>query len=126
MKKILFILGLLIIGMNAFAQSSPDKILGKWMSKDKTRVIEFVINGTTYDAIIRKAEDSKLIGKKQITGLIPSGEKSFKNGELHIIQKDATASCKVQLLSDDKLEIKASMGFISKSQVWTRYKEEKQ
>lgn len=118
--KILFALALVVFGMSMKAQTSGDKILGKWTNEDKTRVIEFVKNGTSYDAIIRKAENGSVIGKKQISGLKPSGENNYVNGTVYIIKKSRTASCSAQITKDDLLNIKASYGMMSKTQVWTR------
>lgn len=117
--KTLFAIALVVFGMSMKAQTSEDKILGKWTNEDKTRVIEFVKNGTSYDAIIRKAENGGVIGKKQISGLKPSGENNYENGTVYII-KSRTASCSAQITKDDLLNIKASYGMMSKTQVWTR------
>ncbi|PZU16438.1 MAG: hypothetical protein DI622_11555 [Chryseobacterium sp.] len=119
-SKIIFSLLFFLIGINMQAQNSPDKILGKWTNEDKTRVIEFVKNGTSYDAVIRKAEDESVIGKKQITGLKRQQEGSYTNATVHIIKKGKTASCSAQITKDDHLNIKASYGMMSKTQVWNR------
>lgn len=118
--KTLFAIALVVFGMSMKAQTSEDKILGKWTNEDKTRVIEFVKNGTSYDAIIRKAENGGVIEKKQISGLKPSGENNYVNGTVYIIKKSRTASCSAQITKDDLLNIKASYGMMSKTQVWTR------
>ncbi len=109
-----------LLGISTYAQSNNDKILGKWTNEDKSRVIEFVKNGSSYDAIINKAESSSLVGKKQITALKHSKENHYTDGTLHIIQKGKTASCSAKLVSDTKLALKASIGFMSKTQVWTK------
>ncbi|PZU81059.1 MAG: hypothetical protein DI529_16035 [Chryseobacterium sp.] len=118
--KFIFPLAFLLIGINMQAQNSPDKILGKWTNEDKTRVIEFVKNGTSYDAVIRKSEDKSVIGKRQITGLKYKREGNYTNGTVHIIKKGKTASCSAQITKDNQLTIKASYGMMSKTQVWTR------
>lgn len=118
--RMLFPLLFMFLGMNVKAQVSQDKIIGKWTNEEKTRVIEFVKNGNYYDAIIRKAEDDSVIGKKQISGLKPAGNGSYTNGTVYIIKKGKTASCSAQITKDDLLNIKASYGMMSKTQVWTR------
>lgn len=124
MKRLVFALATLLISVGAFSQSVADEILGKWTNQDQTRIIEFVKNGSTYDAVVRKAENTEVVDKKQITGLTANGKKNYKNGVIHILQKGKTVNCKAELIDEDKLEIKASKGMISKSQVWTRYKDE--
>lgn len=118
--KTLFALAFIILGISMKAQTSGDGILGKWTNEDKTRVIEFVKNGTSYDAIIRKAENGSAIGKKQISGLKPNGENNYVNGTVYLIKKSKTASCSAQITKDNLLNIKASYGMMSKTQVWTR------
>lgn len=123
MKKLLFvILSLFICASSVSAQTSNDKILGKWVNEERTIVIEFVKNDSAYDAIIRKAEDSTLIGKKLITGLVVSDGSSFSKGVIHFIKRGKTANCKAKIIENEKLEIKASKGITSKSQIWKRYK----
>lgn len=120
MQKLLFLFvsALLYSGINA--QESIDKILGTWVNEDRTRIIEFVKNGSSYDAIIRKADDPKLVGKKQITGLKKSGNTSFKNGVVHLIKQGKTAKCSARLVNENRLELNASYGMMSKTQIWTR------
>ncbi|WP_312901914.1 DUF2147 domain-containing protein [Chryseobacterium taichungense] len=118
--RIIFPLVFLILGMHVKAQTSQDKLIGKWTNEEKTRVIEFVKNGNYYDAIIRKAEDNNVIGKKQISGLKPAGNGNYTNGTVYIIKKGKTASCSAQITKDDLLNIKASYGMMSKTQVWKR------
>lgn len=118
--RILFPLLFIFLGMNVKAQTSQDKLIGKWTNEEKTRVIEFIKKGTSYDAIIRKAEDGSVIGKKQISGLKPAGNGNYTNGTVYIIKKGKTASCSAQITKDDLLNIKASYGMMSKTQVWTK------
>lgn len=121
MYRLFLITVSLFTSMNCFSQSSNDKILGKWTNKDKTRVIEFIKNGSVYDAIIRKSEkNTSIIGKKQITSLKSEGKDSFDGGTVHIFQRNKEADCSAKLLSENQLEIKASLGFMSKSEVWTK------
>jgi uncharacterized protein (DUF2147 family) len=101
-------------------QNINDKLLGQWTNDDQNRVLEFVKNGSAYDAIIREADLPSHIGQKQITSLKHKKENYYKGGTLHILQKDRTAKCTAKLLSENQLELKVSMGLISKSAVWTR------
>ncbi|AWH86361.1 hypothetical protein HYN59_15140 [Flavobacterium album] len=94
---------------------------GKWINEDKTRVLEFTQNSGIYEAIILKAEDNSLIGKKQITGLKKVGT-SYK-GTLHVIKKNKEMDCTVTIKNTNTIEIKGSYGPVSKSQKWHRQKQ---
>lgn len=122
MQKMIILTVSLFIGLCVFAQTDNDKILGKWTNEDKSRVIEFVKNGDAYDAIIRQADDESLAGKKQITSLQKDGSTTFKNGTVHVIKKSKTARCTAKLVNDDKLEITATFGMMSRKQTWSRVK----
>lgn len=120
MRKLILITVSLLMSIGLFAQNQNDKILGKWENKEKTHIIEFVKNGNTYEAIIRKSKNSSVIGKKQITGLRPSTKGIYVDGELFLYQKKTSVECSVKLVNDTKIEIKASKGWMSKTEVWTK------
>ncbi|MBK8493212.1 MAG: DUF2147 domain-containing protein [Saprospirales bacterium] len=120
MQQFIFLSLCMLFCMSTFAQNTNDRILGQWTDEDHTRVLEFVRNGSFYDAIIREAEPSSLIGKKQITSLKYDTGNAYKDGLLHAFQKGKTANCSAKLLEDNKLQLKASKGLTSKSSVWTR------
>lgn len=120
MPQFIFLLLCMLFSMSAFAQNTNDRILGQWTNEDHTRMLEFVKQGSHYDAIIRKAEPDSLIGKKQISGLRFDKGDSYKGGTLYAIQKGKTANCSAKLLNNDKLELRVSKGLTSKSSVWTR------
>lgn len=120
MQRIILIITCLTLNLSLFAQSDNNPILGKWTNEDKTRVIEFVENGTTYDAIIREAEDKSLLGKKQISGLKSTDGVNFLNGTLYIIKRGKSSKCSAKLLGSDQLQLKASYAGISKTQTWTK------
>lgn len=104
----------------AKAQTKADDILGKWTNDDKTRVLEFVKNGSIYEAVIKEAPDNSLIGKKQITNL--SFSNSSYKGTVHIPKKGKSFPCTVAIKSNGTMELTAKAGFMSKSQIWTRVK----
>jgi uncharacterized protein (DUF2147 family) len=120
MQKMIFLFVAVFLSMNAFTQSSNDKILGKWVNKEKTKTIEFVKTGNEYEAIIRSAEDKKLIGKKQITGLQKDGANSFKNGTIHLYKRNTTAQCSAKLVSSSELSITGKVGLMSKTESWIK------
>lgn len=110
-----------LLGLNAYAQTvNSDKILGKWTNEDKTRVLEFVKNGSTYEAVIRSAEDKSLVGKKQITGLKVNGSNTYKDGTVFLFKKNSSAKCSITFVDTNKITIKATKGLYSKSQAWFR------
>jgi hypothetical protein len=56
MKSTLMLLVLAVaLATGTRAQSSADVVLDKWTNEDQTRVIEFVKDGSGYQALIRQA-----------------------------------------------------------------------
>lgn len=127
MKTIGRLTMLLFLSISAFLSAgaqqtgNTETIIGKWTNEDKSRIIEFVRNGATYEALIRESDDKSLIGKKQITELkFENGR--YRNGKIHLIKKNKTASCTARLLDDSTLELSAKLGLMSKTQKWSRIK----
>lgn len=100
--------------------ASADTLLGKWTNEDRTRIIEFVKNGNTYEAIIRQAPDQDLVGKKQITKLVFNN--GIYKGELYLPKRGKNLSCTLRITQTGNLELAAKAGFVSRSQVWSRVK----
>lgn len=94
---------------------------GKWINEDKTRVLEFSQHSGLYDAIIVKADDNALIGKKQITGLKKEG--AHYKGTLHVIRKSKSIDCTVFFTDSNTIKIRGFYGAVSKSQQWYRQKQ---
>lgn len=122
MKKLFLVLITSLVALSSFAQATAhDKILGKWQSEDKTRVLEFVKSGAAYEAIILKSEPASLEGKKQVTGLkAHKKENEYADGTMHIHQKNRTGGCVAKLLSDTQLELKVSVGPVTKKIAFVR------
>ncbi|MEP2276351.1 MAG: DUF2147 domain-containing protein [Reichenbachiella sp.] len=120
MQRLILLVAGVLLGINAYAQTTEDKILGKWTNPDKSRVIEFVKNGDNYEAIIRESDEASFVGKKQITNLSFEKDGAYEDGTVHILQRNKTADCTTHLLSIDELELKVSFGLMSKSVIWTR------
>lgn len=119
-KRIITLLIFFMAGFTVYAQTiMPDKILGKWMNEDKSRVLEFLKTGSVYNAIVRKAEDESLIGRQQITGLKADGD-AYEGGTINLFKRKKTAKCTIRFINNDLLEIQGSYGVISKSQRWLR------
>jgi len=112
----------MFITFNAFALNANHEILGMWRNEEGSRIIEFVQNGAVFDAIIRKAENPSLVGKRQISGLKLTGKDQYDEGMLHLFKRDKTAKCSIKMVGADKIEIKASIGLMSKSQIWVKSK----
>jgi len=121
MYKIILTIVIVTFSLVTKAQTSKDPLAGKWINEDKTRILEFVKTDSGYEAVIIKAEDSDLVGKKQITELQIKEDNFYDNGVLHIIQKNRTASCSVKILGSEVIELKASIGMFSRKQKWTKY-----
>jgi Uncharacterized protein conserved in bacteria len=112
----------MFITFNAFALNANHEILGMWRNEEGSRIIEFVQNGAVFDAIIRKAENPSLVGKRQISGLKLTGKDQYDEGMLHLFKRDKTAKCSIKMVGADKIEIKAGIGLMSKSQIWVKSK----
>lgn len=120
MKYLLAIVIATMFSAAAAAQGTPDQILGRWTDDDRSRVLEFVRNGSTYDAIIREADTDSLVGKVQISDLSYAGDNRYEDGTLYIFRHDRTASCTIRLLSDSRMEFRVRSGLTSRTQVWTK------
>ena len=114
----LFITGL--VTLTATAQTNADDILGKWTNKDKTRVLEFVKSGNSYEAIIQEAPDKQLLGKKQLINL--QYKSGTYQGSLYLPKHGKTLPCTIILNSNGTITLSAKSGFISQSQTWTKIK----
>ena len=101
-------------------QNSRDAVLGKWTNENKTRVVEFVNTGISYNAIIRKAPDESIVGKNQITDIIYSN--GIYNGKVNFPKKGKSYPCRLRIKNDGSIELTVKVGFINKSQIWTRIK----
>jgi uncharacterized protein (DUF2147 family) len=107
-----------LFASTAYAQTDADSILGKWTNEDKSRVLEFVKNGSDYEAIIKEASDKTLVGKKQITGL--KYNKGSYKGNVYIIKRGKTLPCTLTIKTNRTMQLTASAGVMSQSQTWTK------
>lgn len=125
MKKTVKFLSLVVLlaatlFVHANAQNGGDAILGKWTNEDRTRVIEFIKSGNSYNAIIREAPDQSVVGKNQLTNL--SYHEGTYNGNVLLPKKGKSYSCSLRIRTDGSMELTAKAGFMNKSQVWTKVK----
>ncbi len=84
MQSFILFIASTLLGISTFAPTNNDTILGQWTNEDNSRVLEFVKNGSEYEAIVRKAELPAYIGKKQITSLKYDKKNAYVDGTLHI------------------------------------------
>lgn len=116
----LFILLLAFSGLQE-TSITQRQLTGKWTNEDHSRVIEFVANGDKTDAVIRKAKDTGLIDKKQMTGLTLK-EQGLYTGTLHLIKKGKSFGCSIRIISDSAISIEVSRGLAAKKEIWTNTK----
>lgn len=98
--------------------SSGDKLLGQWKSSDATRTLEFMKNENHYYAVIRKAPESDLVGKKQVGNLLFNG-KNY-TGTIYIIKKNKSFPCTISFKNDNLIIIEVNAGFAKKSDQYSR------
>ena len=113
-----------VLSISSPTQTPGDQILGSWKYETQNRVLEFVQNGSTYDAIIREANEPEYIGQKQISSLKFHKNNRYNGGSLHILKRGNTADCSAKLLSDTELELTVKFGFMSRTQILTKVQTE--
>lgn len=119
-KMILFIVSCLAT-INMFGFTQNDRILGKWINENQTRIIEFVKTNHGYDAYIKYAENKSLNGHIQIEGLRPSSPNLFLDGTVFLFSRNKKIKCQAHLEGDKRLYITGKYGFVSKTQLWKKY-----
>lgn len=119
--KSIFMIAFALFGINTWAQQATNPILGKWTDEKGERMFEIVQNANgSYDAIIRKAENRDVIGKKQITSLKASNNKTYQNGTIHLFSRGKTGKCSAKLLDAKTLEVTGKVGVFSKTAIWKK------
>lgn len=125
MKKAVKFLSIAVLLVTALfvqanAQNGADAIVGKWANEDKTRVIEFIKSGNSYNAVIREAPDKNIVGKNQLTNL--AYHEGTYNGNVLLPKKGKSYPCSLRIKKDGSMELTAKAGFMSKTQVWAKVK----
>lgn len=133
---------LLTIGFlnNIQAQEPSDKIVGIWLNEDKTNKIEIYKIDDTYSGKIvwiaqleknpglnikdknnpnPEKRNQSILGMDIITGLKYSDDK-WINGTVYTPQKGIYAKCKVELFSDNQLNLIVSKGMFSRTKTWIK------
>jgi len=121
MKKITLFIVSCLVTINMLAFNQNDRILGKWINENRTRIIEFVKTSHGYDAYIVRAEDKSLNGHVQIEGLRPASPDLFLDGTAYIFSRNKKIKCQALLRGVQKLHITGKYGLISKTQIWEKY-----
>lgn len=149
--KNLTLFTLLILALSVYAQNKKnpaDNIFGKWMSQEKTGVIEISKRGAKFYGKLVWIRDSIDVGTKHlkkdkqnpITGLRDRylkgleiltsfqyvGNNTYKEGEIYDPKEGKTYSCKMTLSENGQsLDIRGFIGIslLGKTETWTRIKE---
>lgn len=144
MKTIILSLFLLFAYLCAFAQES-DAIVGKWYTEDKGAKIEiFKQNGKFYGKIVWLKEPNRngkpkmddfnpdaklktrpLIGLQMLKDFVFDSKGKWKSGEIYDPKNGKTYSCKITMVSWDKLNVRGYIGIslIGRTSEWTRAKD---
>ena len=140
--KLTLMIALSFITTAIFAQTNADDILGKWKAEDGKARFEIYKTGENYNAKISwlaeptnekgvlkldKNNPDKNLRNHPVLGLMIAnnlkyslGDKEWK-GTIYSPEKGITASCKINLLSKNELQLKVSKYLISETKKWNRY-----
>ncbi|MFY8034851.1 MAG: DUF2147 domain-containing protein [Flexibacteraceae bacterium] len=137
MKKLFLVLALLLSNFLAFAQAKPDAIIGRWMTADKSVIVEIVKTGEKYVGKIvwgkqKNRKDHKnpdetkrskyLLNSLILTNFEHKGDNEYSNGEIYDPNSGKTYSSNLELVSHNKLKVQGYVGLtmFGRSSVWTR------
>jgi uncharacterized protein (DUF2147 family) len=110
-----------LFSMGPAGNEPSDQILGQWTNEDRSGVLEFVKNGSDFDAIVRKAPIPDYIGKTQIASLKFQKDNRYEGGTFYAFKKDKTLRCAATLYSANELELKLSKGPMTQKRILTRF-----
>jgi uncharacterized protein (DUF2147 family) len=124
MKKMKTVLAVILIAasMQLFAQTTGDKIIGKWKTKDNTILdvskvsSSFVIKQVSAEKEKEKKDNGKQIGKD----ISPSSGNEFKG--IVIDPSDNKEYKATWIMADDgkSLKLKVKWGLLSFSETWVK------
>jgi uncharacterized protein (DUF2147 family) len=137
MKKLILAILLLLGNTIAFAQVKPDAIIGRWMTADKSVIVEIVKHGNKYIGKIvwGKAKNRKdhknpdetkrnkyLLNSLILTNFEHKGDNEYTNGQIYDPNTGKTYSSNLELVSHNKLKVQGYVGLtvFGRSSVWTR------
>jgi len=141
MKQLLLTLMLFCTTGIFYAQDSGDKITGVWLNDEHSVKMEILKEGSAYNGKIiwleretdkngkpltDKMNPDKQKQNRPILGLTILSGLKYSDGEwtgsVYAPKAGQSISCTVTLNGADKLQIKVSRGFLSKTKTWTRVK----
>lgn len=124
MGKLRYMFTFLTIALtsHAIAQTTPDRLIGKWITEDKT-VVEFLrgVNSYSIKQIAAvKDSDKKFDGKQIGKGLVASGDNDY-TGIVIDPSDDKEYKATWTLAADGKsIRLKVKWGFLGFNESWTK------
>lgn len=103
----------------AQTKTGADALIGKWQNPDGSRRMEIYKNGNQYFGKIiwlKSNNDNVKIGDIVLKNIV------FSNNQWTgmITAKGNEMNCSITMMNSNTINIKAKMGFISKSKAWAR------
>lgn len=138
-RKMIF--SVLFLGIFAYAQNSPDRILGTWLNTKKNVKTEIFKNeGKYFGKVVWLAEPNKEDGTpktdimdpdsslrlRKVIGLEIISNLQYKNGKwingiLYAVPRGKYLDCEIELSDNGKeFYITLSRGMIKRTKTWTR------
>lgn len=137
MKKLFLAIVLLLSHTLAFAQTKPDDIVGKWITADKSVIVQIIKVDQKYIGKIvwgkqKNRKDHKnpdetkrnkyLLNSLILTNFEHDGDNEYSNGEIYDPNSGKTYSSNLELVNHNKLKVQGYVGLtmFGRSSVWTR------
>ena len=113
--KAIIILLTVVFGLESYAQSNPDAIVGKWLKTPKEDLVIRVYKaGTEYKGKIVKEKEiykDKTVGFVILENLAYDSEKQvWKGGKIHDPNSKKTYDAEAKIDTDGSLEVKCYLG----------------
>ena len=113
--KAIIILLTVVFGLESYAQSNPDAIVGKWLKTPKEDLVIRVYKaGTEYKGKIVKEKEiykDKTVGFVILENLAYDSEKQvWKGGKIHDPNSGKTYDAEAKIDTDGSLEVKCYLG----------------
>jgi len=129
------------MAVSVYAQDAGNNITGIWLNEERSAKIEISKDGDSYSGkIIWLAEETEKNGKPLVDKKNPDPKKRTQpilglnilsgleysddewRGTIYAPKAGQFADCSIKLKGMDKMQIKVSKGFFSKTKIWTRVK----
>ena len=137
MKKLILAIVLLLSHALAVAQVKPDDIVGRWITADKSVIVQIIkAEGKYIGKIVwgkqKNRKDHKnpdetkrskyLLNSLILTNFDHNGENGYTNGEIYDPNSGKTYSSNLELVSHNKLKVQGYVGLtmFGRSSIWTR------